>query len=450
MFKRKKEKIHFIGIGGIGMSGIADILFHLGFPISGSDLSESDTVKRLRGFGIDVYIGHNETNLKDAKVVVYSSAVKDSNPEIVAAKKIGLPIVSRAEMLAELMRLKYGVGVAGTHGKTTTTSMLGTILAKANLDPTVIVGGKVDAFGGNAKLGQGKFIIAEADESDGTFLKLSPVITIITNIDNDHLDYFKDMNSLRSAFLQYANKVPYYGRSILCLDDPGVQMIIPMINRPFTTYGFIDGSDYRIQNFIQNGLQSNFNIIRNGIQLCSIQLNVPGTHNALNATAAIIAALEMDLELDEIRSAIATFQGAKRRFEKKGEYKGVTIIDDYGHHPTEIYATLTAARRFWKGRIVVAFQPHRFSRTQICWNEFGPCLKIADEVFLLDIYAAGEPAISDINSSKLATENNFHYAGSLDHSVDLLKSFLKNGDLLITLGAGNITQLAQKLIDTWK
>lgn len=455
MYKKLKQQVHFIGIGGIGMSGIAEVLARQGFPVSGSDLNESDTVRRLRDLGVKISIGHRAENLVGAKVVVISSAVGRDNPEVLEAQRQGVPIVQRAEMLAELMRLKFGVAVAGTHGKTTTTSMLASMVAHAGADPTVVVGGKVDALGGNAKVGQGQFLIAEADESDGSFLRLSPVVTVITNIDNDHLDFYGQMEKLRMSFLEFANKVPYYGRSIICADDPEVQKLLPLIAKPHWTYGFSESANFRITDFRTQNMGSSFSLVRDGTKICDVTLRVPGKHNARNAVGALAAALELDVDLELALEGLASFSGVRRRFEVKGELKklGVTIVDDYGHHPTEIAATLAAARTFWsKGRIVVAFQPHRYSRTQICWDQFADALKDADEIYLLDIYAAGEPAIPGINSQELSKKifaklGKCEYVGTLDQAKRAVESGLRHGDLLITLGAGNITQLGPSLIE---
>lgn len=455
MYKRVKEPIHFVGIGGIGMSGIAEVLFRLGFPVSGSDVSESSAVLKLRDLGIKISIGHAAQNLGSAKVLVVSSAISPNNPELLEAKRRGYPIVPRAEMLAELMRLKYGVAIAGTHGKTTTTSMLASILTAAKLDPTVIVGGKVGQLGGNAKLGGGQFLVAEADESDGSFLKLSPVLTVITNIDNDHLDYYGHMERLRLSFLQFANKVPYYGRCIVCFDDPEVQKLLPLIERPLQTYGFLEGAEFQIRNFSPHEKGSQFDVYKGLQKLCSLKLPYPGQHNALNATAALAAALDLDVTIECAIEALESFQGVGRRFELKGILKNgnVPIIDDYGHHPTEIAATLKAAKQYWsKGRVVVAFQPHRFSRTQLCWDQFPTALEIADRVFILDIYAAGESPIPGIASQELVSacspqnSHKFEYAGSLDQASQLLSQELRAGDLLVTLGAGSITQLGPQLL----
>jgi len=451
MYRKIKEQVHFIGIGGIGMSGIAEVLARQGFPVSGSDAAESDTVKRLRELGVKIVVGHRAENLVGAKVVVVSSAIGRDNPEIVEAHRLGIPIVPRAEMLAELMRLRFGIAVAGTHGKTTTTSLLASVLAHAGIDPTIIVGGKVDALGGNAKLGQGQFLVAEADESDGSFLRLSPVLTIVTNIDNDHLDFYGQMEKLRLSFIEFVNKVPYYGRSILCIDDTEVAQLLPLVTKPHWTYGFSAQANFRITNYKAEGTGSTFTLVRDNAVLAEITLPIPGEHNARNAVAALAAALEIDVPLDVAVAGLAKFGGVRRRFELKGHIKSknITVVDDYGHHPTEIAATLSAARGSWKtGRVVVAFQPHRYSRTQICWDQFGLSLNTADEVFLLDIYPAGEPPIPGVTSEKLISQiaHCTHIGGGIDQVCTAIASRLKPGDLLITLGAGNVTQLGPKVI----
>jgi UDP-N-acetylmuramate--alanine ligase len=461
-YKKTKEPIHFIGIGGIGMSGIAEVLCRLGFPVSGSDAQESATTQRLKELGVKIHIGHDAAHLDAPKVVVYSSAIKNTNPEFVEAKRRGIPLVPRAEMLAELMRLKYGIGIAGTHGKTSTTSMVGTILMAANLDPTVIVGGKVGALGGNAKLGEGQFIVAEADESDGSFLKLSPVITVITNIDNDHMDFYGNMDHLREAFAQFADKVPYYGRVIFCSDDAEARTLLPALHKPYLSYGFNPGPEaggaphLLITEYRTDGEGCRFTITRDGATLCELKLKFPGKHWALNATAAIAVALELDVPLETAVLALDQFAGVGRRFEHKGDLVSpqVRIIDDYGHHPTEIAATVDAARQHWagKGRVIVAFQPHRFSRTQNCWDQFAPSLKSADHVLLMDIYAAGETAMPGIDSQTLAIAMkqqgcpHVEYSGDVAQTVKKLKATLKDGDLLVTLGAGSVTQLAGFLL----
>ncbi len=448
------------------MSGIAEILVRMGFPVSGSDLSDSDTVRRLRDLGVRVEIGHRAENIEGAKAIVTSSAVTKTNPEVLEAHRRHLPIVARAEMLAELMRLKYGLAVAGTHGKTTTTSLLGSILTYAELDPTIIVGGKVDALGGNAKFGQGQFLVAEADESDGSFLKLSPVVTIITNIDNDHLDHHGSMQLLRTAFAEFANGVPYYGRNIVCIDDAEVQDLIKSIEKPVWTYGFSKAADFQIRDFEHAGINgSRFSVWRSGQFLTKVTLNIPGEHNARNAVGALAAAIEVDVSVEIAVRALASFTGVRRRFETKARFEkqNITIVDDYGHHPTEIDATLAAAYLSQKAnghqRVVVIFQPHRYSRTASCWNQFAASLSKAAQVFLLDVYAAGEAPITGVNSATLTealktsgvpveylpVPEQTSAAEGLAVVAKTIKSRIKNGDLIITLGAGNITTLGPLL-----
>lgn len=448
MYKKIKDPLHFIGIGGIGMSGIAEVLLHQGFPVTGSDLQESENTKKLQSLGAQVFIGHRRENLHHAKLIVVSSAIGKDNPELIEAQRLGLPIVQRAEMLAELMRLKFGIAVAGTHGKTTTTSMLASILYHAKKDPTIIVGGRVDFMGGNAKHGEGQFLIAEADESDGSFLHLSPVINIVTNIDNDHLDYYGQMEKLRLSFLEFVNKIPYYGRNVFCADDAEVRKLLPLVSKPYWTYGFEPQAQFHIQDYKAGPFGSSFKIFREKQFLCTLELNVPGKHNALNATAALAACLEIDLALEEVLEGLHRFSGVKRRFEVKGKTKeGVLIVDDYGHHPTEIKATLEAARNYWPGRILIAFQPHRYTRTQLCWFDFESAFQNVDHVFFLDIYAAGESEIPGIHSEGLASlVKKSSYVGSLENAEAQIRTKMKDGDLLITLGAGNITQLSKKFL----
>lgn len=448
MLKRIKDPMHFVGIGGIGMSGIAEVLFQLGFPISGSDIYESDTVKKLRSLGIQIQIGHRAENIHSSKVIVISSAIQKDNPELVEAKRLHLPIVSRAEMLAEIMRLKYGIAVAGAHGKTTTTSMIATILSYSGADPTIIVGGKVDTLGGNAKLGQGSLLVAEADESDGSFLKLSPVLNVITNIDNDHLDYYHNMEALRNAFIQFADKIPYYGQNILCGDDEEIKQILPLIQRPHLTYGFGTQNDFQLMHFKSTDIGCSFAVYKQSTKLFDVELSVPGKHNALNATAAIIVALECDLDVDKILDGIKSFKGVQRRFQLKGDVHGFTVIDDYGHHPTEIEATLKTAKDYWSKynkKVYVAFQPHRYSRTQLCWNQFKKALSFADHIFLLDIYPAGEKPLQGVDSKIMANEFGFEYVGNIDECISIIKNKLQPGSLLLTMGAGNVHLIYQKL-----
>ena len=450
MYKKQKQQIHIIGIGGIGMSSIAEVLLRQGYPISGSDLNDTDTIRRLRELGATIFIGHRGENIEGAKAVVYSSAVNlRENPEVRCAQQLGIPTVARAEMLAELMRLKFGIAVAGTHGKTTTTSMIAQVLAIAGLDPTVIVGGKVDFLGSNAKFGHGEFLVAEADESDGSFLKLSSVLNVVTNIDNDHLEFYGQMESLRRAFLDFANKVPYYGCNILCADNREVRNLLPLITKPCITYGFgakPEGSMYphlRIVDYRQSVAGIEYTLEREGHIIGQFKLNVLGMHNALNATACYAIANEVDIGLADIQAGLAQFIAVRRRFENKGSFKGAQWIDDYAHHPTEVMATLQAARALGKNRVIVVFQPHRYSRTQVCWNQFPTAFLGADRVYLCDIYEAGEKPIEGVNSELLAKcINNSVYSGSLEATAAVVAKDLNDGDLIISMGAGSITKFS--------
>ncbi|HXF43553.1 MAG TPA: UDP-N-acetylmuramate--L-alanine ligase [Pyrinomonadaceae bacterium] len=456
MFRHVK-RIHFVGIGGIGMSGIAEVLSNLGFEVSGSDLKESKNTERLAKLhGVKISEGHRAENVGDAQVVVYSSAVRDDNPEIIAAKERGIPVIPRAEMLAELMVLKpYSVAVSGTHGKTTTTSMVATILGHAGIDPTTIVGGVVDTFGSNARLGSSDWFVTEADESDRSFLMLYPTIAVVTNIDKEHMESYKGMDDVVQCFTDFVNKVPFFGAAIICLDDPNVQLIIPNIKRRRVTYGLTAQADVSAHEIsYNNNFGSIFTVWRGREVLGKIELPVPGKHNVYNALAATAVGLELDIPFDEIAAALAKFKNANRRFQFKGEVNGITLIDDYGHHPTEILATLAAAKTGSGGRrTVVVFQPHRYSRTQELMDEFALAFNNADVLFVLDIYPASEPPIEGINAEVL-TENirryghkNVQYIGELEGAVDKVLPFLREGDLLITLGAGSVTRLADEFFE---
>ncbi|MCU0238468.1 MAG: UDP-N-acetylmuramate--L-alanine ligase [Pyrinomonadaceae bacterium] len=455
MFRHVK-RVHFIGIGGIGMSGIAEVLCNLGFQVSGSDLKKSRNTDRLELFGATIYEGHRAENVGDAQVCVYTSAAKEDNPEIIEAKEKGIPIIPRAEMLAELMTLKpYAVAVAGTHGKTSTTSMVATILGHAGVDPTTVVGGVVDTLGSNARLGQSDWFVTEADESDRSFLMLYPTVAVVTNIDKEHMESYKGMDDVVQCFTDFINKVPFYGAAILCLDDPNLQLIIPKIKRRRVTYGLTAQADISAQDIVYNdGFSSTFTVWKGTEILGEINLPVPGKHNVYNALAATAVALELDVHFDKIAEAFTTFKNANRRFQFKGEAKGITIVDDYGHHPTEILATLDAAKRGSGGkRTVVVFQPHRYSRTQELMSEFALCFNNADLLFITDIYAASESPIEGISAESL-TENvklyghkNVHYIGAIENAVEQVLPYLEENDLLITLGAGTVTTLSDKFLD---
>lgn len=441
------------------MSGIAEVLCNLGFQISGSDLKKSRNTDRLELFGATIYEGHQAENIDDAQVVVYTSAAKEDNPEIIAAKEKGIPIIPRAEMLAELMTLKpYAVAVAGTHGKTSTTSMVATILGYAGIDPTTVVGGVVDTLGSNARLGQSEWFVTEADESDRSFLMLYPTIAVVTNIDKEHMESYKGMEDVVQCFTDFINKVPFYGAAVLCLDDPNVQLIIPRVKRRRVTYGMTAQADISAQDIVYNeGFGSTFTVQRSGEVLGQINLPVPGKHNIYNALAATAVALELEVPFEKIAEAFTTFKNANRRFQFKGEAKGITVVDDYGHHPTEILATLDAAKRGSGGRrTAVVFQPHRYSRTRELMNEFALAFNNADLLFVLDIYAASETPIEGITAEVL-TENiklyghkNVQYIGDIETAVEKVLPQLQAGDLLITLGAGNVTMLSDKFLEALK
>lgn len=458
MFRHVK-RIHFIGIGGIGMSGIAEVLANLGFVVSGSDLKKSKNTDRLETLGLKICEGHAAENVGDAQVVVYSSAVRPDNPEVVLAKEKGIPVIPRAEMLAELMTLKpYAVAVSGTHGKTSTTSMVATILGHAGVDPTSVVGGVVDTLGSNAKLGDSEWFVTEADESDRSFLMLYPTIAVVTNIDKEHMESYKGMDDVVQCFTDFVNKIPFYGAAIICLDDPNVQLIIPNIRRRRVTYGLTAQADISAHEIRYNdSFGSTFVVWRGTEPLGEIELPVPGKHNVYNALAATAVALELDVQFGKIAEAFKTFKNANRRFQFKGEVDGITIVDDYGHHPTEILATLSAAKNGSGGRrTVVVFQPHRYSRTQELMDEFALAFNNADVLYVLDIYAASETPIEGITAEVL-TENirrfghkNATYIGDIDTAAGRVAKELQSGDLVITLGAGSVTRLSEEILEELK
>ncbi|MBA4122154.1 MAG: UDP-N-acetylmuramate--L-alanine ligase [Acidobacteria bacterium] len=456
MFRHVKN-IHFIGIGGIGMSGIAEVLCNLEFSVSGSDLKKSKTTNRLEKLGATIYEGHAAENVGDAQVVVYSSAVKEDNPEVAIAREKKIPVIPRAEMLAELMTLKpYSVGVAGSHGKTSTTSMVATVLGHAGVEPTTIVGGVVDTLGSNAKLGTSDWFVIEADESDRSFLMLSPTICVVTNIDREHMESYKGMEDVTQCFTDFVNKVPFYGACVLCLDDPNVQSIIPAIKRRRVTYGFTAQADVSAHNISYNDtFGSSFTVWKGSEALGEINLPVPGQHNVYNALAATTVALELDVPFEQITSAFAQFKNANRRFQFKGEADGITVIDDYGHHPTEILATLAAAKDGSGGRrTVVVFQPHRYTRTNELMEDFARCFNNADVLYLLDIYAASEPPIENVTAEILTEKikefghKNVAYIGEIETAAAKVAENLQTGDLVITLGAGSITRLSDEILET--
>ena len=450
---RNFQRIHLVGIGGIGMSGIAEVLLTLGYSVSGSDTKPSNITERLQNLGATIYEGHKASNVEGAHVVVISSAIKQDNPEVVEAHKRKTPVIPRAEMLAELMRLKYGIAVAGAHGKTTTTSMVASVLAAAHLDPTFVVGGRVNQAGTTARLGKGEYFVVEADESDRSFLMLAPVVAVVTTIDREHLDQYTSLEDIQGAFVQFVNRVPFYGAAILCLDEPNVQAIIPNVKRPIITYGTSSQADLVISDVSLEGLGSEFRLTFKGDDLGLFRLiHPPGMHNVLNAAAAAAVALYLNVPSDLIREGLAKFTGVGRRFDIKGVVNDVTVIDDYGHHPVEIRATLEAARVCKFNRTLVLFQPHRYTRTQHLWDDFCRAFNQADILVLTDIYAASEPAIPGVTSEALvkairgAGHKNVHYFHSMQAGIEFLLHEAQPGDAIMTVGAGNVSRASNELM----
>jgi UDP-N-acetylmuramate--alanine ligase len=450
----KKHRIHFVGIGGIGMSGIAEVLLNLGYSVTGSDLRKSEATERLRSLGADIFLGHRDGNLKgDPSVVVISTAVKFSNPEVLEARRRSIPVIPRAEMLAELMRMKYGIAVAGSHGKTTTTSMIAAVLSAAGLDPTMVIGGRVRALGSNAKLGQGDFLVAEADESDGTFLLLSPTIAVVTNIDREHMDFYQTMDRLTESFLDFINKVPFYGLAVLCLDHPAVRALLPKTRKRFVTYGFSPEAEYTAQDLKIRPMEAEFSVARRAKILGRLRLRLPGRHSALNALAAVAAAEELEIPFAKIAEGLESFEGIHRRFEIKGEAKGILVIDDYGHHPVEVQATIQAIRDGWNRPLTVIFQPHRYSRTRDLFDDFLASFDKADRLVLTQIYSAGEEAIAGTTGKSLyqAIKRRGHleaeYVADKEEIVERLLPKLHAGDIVLTLGAGDIYKVGEKLVE---
>jgi UDP-N-acetylmuramate--alanine ligase len=449
----KKYHIHFVGIGGIGMSGIAELLLNLGYTVSGSDLKTSDITDRLQRLGGIIFAGHSEDQIRGADVVVISSAVDETNPEVMAAEQDSTPVIPRAEMLAELMRLKYSVAIAGAHGKTSTTSIVSTVLAEGKMDPTVVIGGKLKSIGSNAVLGQGDFIVAEADESDGSFLKMSPAIAVITNIDREHLDFYDDLSSIKTAFLNFIERIPFYGLAVLCLDNEHIQALIPSIKKRFTTYGMSSQADIQAKRVEFHGLKSRFDAYHRGKKLGRIHLNLPGIHNIYNAMAGIAVGLELSIPFQVMKTALEKAEGVQRRLEIKGEVNGVTVVDDYGHHPTEIMVTLQAAKEAWPDRRkVVVFQPHRYTRTQALFSEFTRSFYQSDVLLVLPIYPAGEDVIEGVDGHDLCEEIIAHghkevtCIDSIEGAVVALKEILTSGDLLLTLGAGDVWTVGEAIL----
>ena len=449
------HRIHFIGVGGSGMSGLAEVLLNMGYQVTGSDLKSSDVTDRIVAAGGRVFLGHAASNIEGAQVVVYSSAVKDENPEMVAARTANLPVIARADMLAELMRMKYGIAVGGSHGKTTTTSMVAAVLTRGGLDPTIVVGGRLLTLGTNAKLGHGRFLVAEADESDGSFLRLAPAVTVVTNIDREHLDHYADLGEVKQAFIYFANRVPFYGVSVLCVDDLHVQEILPQLTKRTILYGTSAQAEIRVTDIQLTPHGSRFRIEAAGEAMGEITLHVPGRHNVLNATAAVAVGLELEIGFGHIAEALDTFRGVGRRFETRGECAGVRVVDDYGHHPTEVAATLAAAKGMG-GRVLVIFQPHRYSRTAALREEFGRCFDDSDHAWVLDVYAAGEAPIAGVSgqtvveSAKKHGARHVEYAGSGAAASAAVAREARPGDVVITLGAGDVWKLADQVLELLK
>ena len=448
------QRIHFIGIGGIGMSGIAEILLTMGYSVSGSDLRRSAVTDRLVGMGARIFEGHAAANAAASDVVVTSSAVSKTNPEVLEARERKIPVIQRAEMLAELMRLKYGIAIAGMHGKTTTTSMIAAVLAGGGLDPTVVVGGRVNALGSNARLGNSQYLVAEADESDRSFLKLSPVLAVVTNLDREHMDCYRDMADVEDAFVEFMDRLPFYGATTACVDNELLRMVLPRVRRKVYTYGESADADFRLQVLAkEEDCHSCFEVNYKGLVLGRFRLHVPGRHNVLNATAAVAVGVQLGVAPDQIAAGLETFRGVDRRFQVKGVERGVTVVDDYGHHPTEIKATLQAARECGYGRVLVLFQPHRFTRTRDLMEEFAGAFGDADSVQVLDIYAASEKPIEGVTGEALAARVRevsgklVAYAGSMEEAVARLAADARAGDVIMTMGAGNVSAAGGLLLE---
>ena len=455
----KIQRIHFVGIGGIGMSGIAEVLLNLGYKVSGSDLKSSAVTQRLASLGAITFEGHAAENIRGAEVVVTSSAILDENPEVAEARKQHIPVIRRAEMLAELMRLKYGIAIAGMHGKTTTTSMVAAVLAAGGLDPTVVVGGRVDAMGSNARLGKSHYLVAEADESDRSFLKLSPILSVVTNIDREHMDCYRNMRDVKQTFLDFMDRVPFYGMIVACNDDPILRKLLPHVQRRVMTYGTRRGSDFLIKPGTvqpqagEHRPLTHFRVIYRGNLLDDFTLRVPGAHNILNATAAIAVGVGLDIPIASIRSALEDFHGVDRRFQLRGQIAGISVIDDYGHHPTEIKATLAAARQCGFRKVHVIFQPHRYTRTKHLFDDFAQAFHDADSLAVLDIYAASEDPIDGVNGETLAARiqqehrHNIRYVRSFAEAAEIIAGEAQEGDMILTLGAGSISQLGPIILE---
>ena len=452
MFLGKIQRIHFIGIGGSGMSGIAEVLINQDYEVSGSDPSSNRVTDHLKTLGADIRHNHSAENVSGKHVVVVSSAISDDNVEVQAAREQSIPVIPRAEMLAELMRMKYGIAIAGTHGKTTTTSLVATVLAAGSLDPTVVIGGRIKNMGGHAKLGQSQYLIAEADESDGSFLKLSPTLAVVTTLDEEHMDFYLTMENMKSTFLQFLNRIPFYGAAILCMDDANLQSLLPRIEKRTITYGLKSQADYTARNISVEGLKTYFTVYHHGKKLGKILSGALGRHNVCNTLAAVAVGMELNMDFPTIAESLKTFTGVQRRFEVLKQSESLIIVDDYGHHPVEIQATLSTAKEVWPDRrLVIVFQPHRYSRTKHLMESFFSSFNDADQLLLLDIYSAGEEAEEGIHSQRIAEgvkefgHKNVEYIGSTHSVIPHLQKILKPGDIVMTLGAGNIGELSHRL-----
>lgn len=449
----KFRRLFFIGVGGAGMSGIAEILHNLGYQVSGSDSTPSEVTEYLRSIGVKVYDGHRGSNVEQVDVVVISSAIHEDNPEVIEARRRAIPIIKRAEMLGELMRLKFSIGVAGTHGKTTTTSMIGRVFRQANLQPTLIVGGIVAELGTGATLGSGEYLIAEADEYDRSFLAMYPTMAVVLNVEPDHLDCYADITDLKNAFLTYINRVPFYGSAVVSADDPNIEELRPRFNRPHVTFGFSPNADYRATNITMEAGRTTCSVYRRTELLGELILRVPGRHNIANALAATAAATELDISFATIADALRGFTGVGRRFEFIGDAQGITVIDDYAHHPTEISATLRTAKDVYKKRVIAVFQPHLFSRTRDFLVDFAKSLSAADHVILTDIYPARELPIPGVTSESIMREaeklgfKQFEYVGTKEHAIDAVAKVARPGDMVITIGAGSITHIKKQILE---
>ena len=453
---RKIKHVHFVGIGGIGMSGIAEVLLNMGYQISGSDLKRSSITERLHELGAVIGYGHAPGNLSGADVVVYSSAVREDNLEVREAMQQKIPVIPRAEMLAELMRMKYSIAIAGTHGKTTTTSLIGTILSQTGLDPTLVIGGRLNILGSSARLGKGDILVAEADESDRSFLMLTPTIAVVTNIDEEHMEHYRDLDDLKDTFAEFLNKIPFYGTGIVCLDEPHIQAIIPRLKRSVITYGFSRQADLIGSRVKICGFDTRFTVTCRGDELGEITLKIPGRHNVLNGLAAIAVSIDLGIDFSVIQKSLNEYQGAERRCQLKGDVGGVMILDDYGHHPTEIRLTLSAIKEGWKRRIIAIFQPHRYSRVRFLMDEFSTSFYEADAVVVTDIYPAGETPIPEVTAETVTAsiKNHGHkdvvLIKTFDEIVDYLAKKIRPDDIVVTLGAGTVYQVAEKLVQRLK